>query len=362
MVTVPTTQTAPVQTTTGTSGSSHPTPAPATPQDIRDSVRNALRRGPPQGQPGGGAGGGGAGGPPGPGPRPAQPSLTQAPQQPIAIVGDVRTMEQLPQTFTGDRTKTDAFIDEVKAYLNSDVAGFISPMKKVAFTLTLIKGPETAGWTRDLRNWLVSLDPAVGDIPAVWEQFLQEFADRFHDTQREIRARLKLEVLKMRMPEIDQYISNFEELVCQAGYTLENAITTRYFLKGLPRAVLIDVLRPPMVHSYQEIKERAVESTQLKMLVESILGQRPGANQPRTNSFREFRGCTFQKFSAPRQPRQPFFSQNNPGVPPNLQSNQGFISSNAPRWTNNTSVPMDIDRAPVWRSRGGFNQRGFAQG
>jgi len=139
LVTMPTTQTAPVQTTTGTSGSSHPTPAPATPQDIRDSIRNALRRGPHPGQPGGGAGGGGAGGPPGPGP--AQPA--QAPQQPIAIAGNVKTMEQLPQTFTGDRTKTDAFIDEVKGYLNSDVAGFISPIKKVAFTLTLIKGPET---------------------------------------------------------------------------------------------------------------------------------------------------------------------------------------------------------------------------
>jgi len=168
------------------------------------------------------------------------------------------------------------------------------------------------------------------------------------------------------MPEIDQYISNFEELVCQAGYTLGNAVTTHYFLNGLPRAVLIDVLRPPMVHIYQEIKERAVESTQSKMLVESILGQRPGANQPRTNSFRGFRDGTFQNFGAPCQPRQPFFSQNNPGVPLNLQRNQGFISTNAPRWMNNTSIPMDIDRAraPVWRPslREGFNRRGFAQG
>ena len=91
-------------------------------------------------------------------------------------------MGQLPQTFTGDRTKADNFIDEVKGYLrlNSDVAGFNSPMKEVAFALTLINGSETAGWTRDIGNWLDGLDPAVDNIP---EQFLQEFAGR-HPTRK----------------------------------------------------------------------------------------------------------------------------------------------------------------------------------
>jgi hypothetical protein len=41
-------------------------------------------------------------------------------------------MGQLPQTFTGDHTQADNFIEEVKGYLrlNRDVAGFDSPMKK----------------------------------------------------------------------------------------------------------------------------------------------------------------------------------------------------------------------------------------
>ena len=57
-------------------------------------------------------------------------------------------MGSLPQIFYGDRSKADDFIEEVKGYfcLNADVPGYNSPYKKVAFTLTLVKGEETAQW------------------------------------------------------------------------------------------------------------------------------------------------------------------------------------------------------------------------
>ena len=51
------------------------------------------------------------------------------------------------------------FIDEVKVYLclNADVVGYDSPFKKVAFTLTLIKGENAAQWVRDMGDWLNGL-------------------------------------------------------------------------------------------------------------------------------------------------------------------------------------------------------------
>ena len=68
---------------------------------------------------------------------------------PVAIAGDIKNMGQLPFVFDGDRTRADDFIDKVKSYLllNQDVSGFNLPIKKVAFTLTLIKRPNTVGWT-----------------------------------------------------------------------------------------------------------------------------------------------------------------------------------------------------------------------
>ena len=99
----------------------------------------------PSGWGGGGSGpsggGGGGSGPPGGGQPPAA-------QQPVPPVPDIKAMGSLPQIFYGDQSKADNFIEEVKGYfcLNADIAGYNSPYKKVAFTLTLVKGEETAQW------------------------------------------------------------------------------------------------------------------------------------------------------------------------------------------------------------------------
>jgi hypothetical protein len=101
-------------------------------------------------------------------------------------VGDVKTMGALPQVFTGNRTRADDFIEEVKGYLrlNQDVAGFNSPMKKIAFALMLIKGTDTAGWTRDMGVFLDGLNPG-DNILELWMQFLAEYGQQFQDTQKE---------------------------------------------------------------------------------------------------------------------------------------------------------------------------------
>jgi len=103
------------------------------------------------GPPGGGPPSGGSGGPGGNPPRAPVPQ-GQGGQQPIARAADVKSMGGLPQVFTGDCLIADNFIEEVKGYLrlNQDVAGYNSPIKKVALTLTLMKGPQVAGWTRDM--------------------------------------------------------------------------------------------------------------------------------------------------------------------------------------------------------------------
>ena len=258
----------------GTSGMTMTTTSPPSPEDIRKGFSAALRRGPPNGGGGGGGGsrGGGGGGGGGGGPPAGQPAAQ--PVAPIAIAGDVKNMGQLPFVFDGNRTKADDFIDEVKSYLllNQDVSRFNSPIKKVAFTITLIKGPDTVGWTRDIRTFLEGLDPVADNVPAVWDQFLVEFANQFQDSQRRQHAKLRLEAMKMVHPNIDEYISKFENTAQEAGYTQGDEATTHYFLKGLTPRVLLDCLKPPTVDTYAEIKERAIQSTRSRMLIENFLG------------------------------------------------------------------------------------------
>jgi hypothetical protein len=68
-----------------------------------------------------------------------------------------------------------------------------SPIKKVAFTLTLIKGSEVAGWTCDIGTWINTLDPVADNVSDVWDTFLIEFTTQFQDSSHDEQAHINLE-------------------------------------------------------------------------------------------------------------------------------------------------------------------------
>jgi len=185
-------------------------------------------------------------------------------------------MGGLLQVFTGDRLIADDFIEEVKGYLrlNHDVAGYNSPIKKVALTLTLMKGPQVAGWTRDMGTWLDTLDPVLDNIPNVWNQFLYKFSQQFQDSQRENRARGEIERCIMRFPEIDNYIARFEDLSRIASYNANSRAVFQLFTKGLPDDILKEVLASPTPTTYIDLKDKAILSTRSKVLINNILQAR----------------------------------------------------------------------------------------
>ena len=113
-------------------------------------------------------------------------------------------MGQLPHEFTGNRTKADEFIKEVKAYfcVNEDIAGFNLPIKKVAFTLTLIKEDKIAGWVRDMGIWIDGLNRVQDNFPIVWTQFLDEFKAQFQDPNKQQQGRISLNNCHMQWPDI----------------------------------------------------------------------------------------------------------------------------------------------------------------
>ena len=119
---------------------------------------------------------------------------------------------------------------------------------------------------------LNALDPLIDNILAVWEQFLDEFSAQFQDFQKGGRVQQKLENLQRRFPDVDRYISQFEELACQANYTQENNKTIQFFIRGLSRSILEDVIKAPFLHTYQKYKERAVDSTKSRQIIEALTG------------------------------------------------------------------------------------------
>ena len=167
-------------------------------------------------------------------------------------------MGSLPQIFNGDRSKVDDFIEEVKGYfhLNANIPGYNSPYKKVAFTLTLIKGEEPAQWVQNMGNWLDTLDPIADNVEDLWLQFLEAYTYQFQDSQAAQRAQNKLKSCRMTNNNYDKYVSRFEALTDKAEYTRGSAELYDMFLEGLPTNILYNVLKPPTLTTYDALKDK----------------------------------------------------------------------------------------------------------
>ena len=145
-------------------------------------------------------------------------------------------------------------------------------MKKIALVLTLMQGEAVEGWTANIGWVLDLLDLAQDNVPALWDQFLTEFQDQYQDTQLVECARAELENLRLKMPEVDQYISKFEDLCRKAAYVLGSPEVTHLFLKGLPRSILEETIKGPS--DYVSIKQQAIQTMWNQQLIQN-LGQCP---------------------------------------------------------------------------------------
>jgi len=168
-------------------------------------------------------------------------------------------MGALPSIFSGNREQADNFIKQLKGYiqLNWLVPGMNSYIQQVALALTLIQGPLVAEWHKNIGEWIDRLTPQ-DDIQAVWDHFLDKFTSQFQDSQCTQRVMIELKQLKMKWPNIDQYINDFKKLVCLTGYTLGNQETMGFFLEGLPRSVVEAILIPPTPDTYAVTLLRAL--------------------------------------------------------------------------------------------------------
>src|SRR5580692_10371935 len=112
------------------------------------------------------------------------------------------------------------------------------------------------------------------NIPAIWTQFLDEFAQQFQDTQALQRARNKIMDFKMQDDRYDEYMAKFESLARRAGYTQGNKETFNMFLRGLPKNLIHDAFKPPSSVNYQELKEQVKQLAQARAVLKGILRKR----------------------------------------------------------------------------------------
>jgi hypothetical protein len=221
-------------------------------------------RGNPRGNPGGGNPGGGGGG-------------QQAGQQAAPAAHGERLMGAPPVHFEGDHTRVEEFIDEVTDHflLNHQHIPFQSAITRVAYTLSHVKGPQTATWRHNMGRWLANQP----DNQDTYDQFIAQFCTQFMDSQKELRARNKLNTLHMTWPHIDQYIVDFKQLIREAGYDQNHPESLQLFLLHLSPTVLADTMKAMAqqpVRDYPTYKETAIKATQSQEILKALLGNMAG--------------------------------------------------------------------------------------
>jgi hypothetical protein len=193
------------------------------------------------------------------------------------------------------------------------VPGLQSWICRVAIVLTFIKGLTVDEWALNQGDWVDRLDPLLEDVPDVWVHFLNEFRNQFQDTQAEERARLQIENMKMKWPDVDQYIQDFERVARKAEYLLTAPATVRYFLKGLTKSIVNNIVKPPKVNTYTEIKQRAIDSVASQLLIYEMFKQDKGTtNRPPLSRWNRFA----QPNPTNQQPNRPNIRGITPPTPP----------------------------------------------
>ncbi len=163
----------------------------------------------------------------------------------------------------------------------------------------------------------------------------------------------------MKFPEVDAYVSDFEQLVRKALYTLGSPKMNQHFIAGLPMNITKDVLKDPKPITYPEILQKTLASIRSKQTIWALFKKgNPGQN----NNYRQPQTNWRPQNLVQRRPIQ-FFLPNNYCTQRqggwNMLFNRqpkyiSYNSSNAPRSMQNTPVPMDLSQTRAFNcGRGG---------
>ena len=166
----------------------------------------------------------------------------------------------------------------------------------------------------------------------VWDDFIAAFEARFQDTQRETKAMIALERLKLEQDHVDEYVRKFRALAREAGYDVREQNLKQLFILGLPIRVAREVKRALAPDTFEEHVAKLIQVVKDDYDITKMFKQKLATSNPcpsNQNSQGNWRN----------QPRQY----------PDARKHPQYNSTNAPRSYNNTTVPMDTDRARVDR-------------
>jgi hypothetical protein len=154
-----------------------------------------------------------------------------------------------PDIFDGDRTKSKAFISDLKIYfrVNWNHLDIKNPHTRVFIALSFIKGPNVVNWvdtqSQRAENNLIDLaggDKMDGDL---WKNFVDQFKRAYISTTAKESAYVKLQSLTMKSDHLDEYIADFSTLIGELDWDKDSKIACHHFRQELPTLLIRQILQ-----------------------------------------------------------------------------------------------------------------------
>jgi hypothetical protein len=159
-----------------------------------------------------------------------------------------RLRGKAPETFDGDRAKSKAFISDVQIYfkINRNKYNVKNVYSRVLLALSFIKGQNVVNWVGTqidlLEENLVNQCRGDEDDEDLWQEFEKEFKRAFISSTVKETAYVKLQALKMKGDQLDEYITEFVTLIGELGWDYDSEMSCHKFREGLPTPLARNVI------------------------------------------------------------------------------------------------------------------------
>ena len=207
---------------------------------------------------------------------------------------------------------------------------------RVCLALSFITGDQTRNWKTRMLAWIQ--DPNTDDNAVTGLAFIDMFKEEYADNQKGDRARQRIENLRMKGINVDQYISDFLQLATDANYDMAAEGTRVLFIRGLPLYVTEEVVKQNP-QNWPALRTAAINATGALQKLRLLYGDSYGTSSAKGG------GSTSGATRAP----PPFWRPNTWRTQTTQTTQPRFNSTNAPRAFNNVPVPMDLGRTRGFR-------------
>src|SRR5882757_8195526 len=156
---------------------------------------------------------------------------------------------KVPEVFDGNRANSKAFISDIRIYflINRNKPDIKNYYSRTLLALSFIKGPNVVNWVNTQINEVNdNLDNDCGgdkNDSYIWKKFAKRFIRAFVSSTAKESAYVKMQSLKMKGDQLDEYIADHSTLIAELDWDGDSEMSCHSFREGLPPPLAKQVIQ-----------------------------------------------------------------------------------------------------------------------